>query len=322
MTLILFLIVVEICLIQYGIWDYKHNREGSTFIYGYSQNLNDGWADQKVKTLGPMWKQGRAWQRIGEMSIRSEWNIFGKSSTGISYTFADDEDDIQFHLAIYGLFAFWLSFNNLPFLHAAFREIRSNFGYETGIRFFDGAIWVDVLHNDMWGSGTMWNWMPRGINFWKGLSYKDYNNWHGFSFSIHYIDILLGSRKRNFENIGDPVELYAVIEPDTTLLGKSYKVIIQMQKEWWTRPRWFSTKPSIYGDVKCDPPISEPGKGESDWDLGDNDLMGGGFHGSDPQLVLENVIASVMKQREKYGLPDSIQLELGKEEKRSIEENW
>jgi len=316
MNYIFILIIVEIILILYGKWDYRKNRDRSTFMYWHSQNLSD-----KKKPL-PLWRDGRGWLRIGEMTIHPTWYILQKCTTGIGFSYAADDFDLQFHIGISPLFSFWLSFDRLPFLHPLLRPISANYGYDVEFRASDHALWFSIFYCDMWGTRSILNWMPKGISFWEGMTYKEYNWWHGFQFSIHYLDMLLGSKNYASENVGEPVELYVEIEPDTTLLGMSYKVVIQMNHRTWKRPRWPTIEHVISGEVECIPPIPEPGKGENSWDCEDDALFGGTFSGNNPEEIARAVVRSVMRQRKKYGLPDSIQLELGKEHPARIEETF
>lgn len=283
--------------------------EKESVFYWHWQNLNDG---ARSRSLEQLWRNGRAWFNFRKFgAIRIEWRIFGRSSTALSFSFAGEEDDLQFHVGFYRLFSIWLTFSDVPILRRLFEEIRSFHGYETGVRFFDYAVWLDLCMNDAWGSRQI-NWINRipGLGGWAGITYKDQNHWHGIQVNVHYLDILLGREQHSEQVIGEPVECRLELHPDTTWLGRVYKLNIQMKEHSWKRPRWFVTEKRVRADVQCNPPIPIPGKGESDWDLDDDALHGGTFNAISPEEAVQAVKRSVIETRAKYGLPDGIQLEL------------
>lgn len=276
-----------------------------SLFYWHWQNLNDG---ERSQSLERLWKNGRAWFSFARgLKARIEWSFFGGSSTALSFSFAGEEDDLQFHAAFFRLFSVWISFADVPFLSWLFKDIASFHGYETGVRFFDKAVWVDVCMNDQWGSRQI-KWINNipGFGGWAGMTYKEYNHWHGFQVNFHYLNFLLGSERHSERLIGEPVERMLELHPDTTWLGRSYSLSIQMQEHSWKRPRWFATSRRVRADVKCNPPIPIPGKGESEWDLDDDALHGGLFNALSPEEAVQAVKRSVIKTREKYGLPDGI----------------
>jgi hypothetical protein len=49
-----------------------------------------------------------------------------------------------------------------------------------------------------------------------------------------------------------------------------------------------------------------PGKGESDWDQGDDAIFGGWMNANTPEAAVRLLMARVKNTRERYGLPNSI----------------
>ena len=285
--------------------------EKESVFYWHWQNLNDG---ARSRSLEQLWRNGRAWFNFRKFgAIRIEWSIFGRSSTALSFSFAGEEDDLQFHVGFYRLFSIWLTFSDVPILRRLFKDIRSFHGYGTGVRFFDYAVWLDLCMNDAWGSRQI-NWINRfsGIGGWAGMTYKDHNHWHGIQVNIHYLDILLGREHHSERNINAPVECVLELHPDTTWLGRVYKLNIQMKEHSWKRPRWFVTEKRMRARVQCNPPIPIPGKGENAYDLEDDALHDGTFNAITPEEAVQAVKRSVIEEREKYGLPDEIEASLEK----------
>lgn len=284
--------------------------KANSLFYLHYQNLNDG---ERSGSLKRLWRQGRAWftfKPFGKMRI--EWSFFGRHiTTALWFSFAAEEEDLEFHAAFFRLFSIWLSFSDVPILHQLLNEVSSGYGYQTGVRFFNNAVWVDVCMNDQWGSRPIkWiNNLP-GFGGRAGMTYKDHNHWHGFQVNFHYLNFLLGSERHSERLIGEPVERMLELHPDTTWLGRSYSLTIQMKEHSWKRPRWFTTTRRIRADVKCNPPIPIPGKGESEWDLDDDALHGGLFTALSPEEAVQAVKRSVIETREKYGLPDEIETHL------------
>lgn len=214
----------------------------------HSQNLGN-------KGQSMFW-HGRCWWRILENSFRFEWRLFGTSSTKIGFDFAGDEDDFSFHIALWGLFSLFFTVEKSP-LRKLFKDIAQGFGYETSLGFYDGAIWVHVLHNELWGAQHIKEpkWMPRDISIWKAC-----DKGFGFYVSIHYVDMLLGRQVYHSELIGEKIELGIQIHPDTTFLGLDYKAAVQMTRDSWTRARWPFPVVMMRARVDCIPPIPFQGR--------------------------------------------------------------
>lgn len=182
------------------------------WFYWYWQNLTDG--------KKPLWRHGRAWWRFFHnwLELHLEWTIFDRSSTAASFDFAGDEDDFGIHLAIYGLFSIYLTVERFEPLRKLLRPISMGYGYETGVRWSDGSLWIHFAHNDMWGSGSVrWKWSPSWISIWKSLGYKEHPG-SGFYFSIHFDDALLGSNQHAEKDLWpEPIKAEIPIEPDNSL---------------------------------------------------------------------------------------------------------
>jgi hypothetical protein len=293
------LIMLFFALILDGINDYE--KRGERFIWGHLA---------KEKETSP-WRTGRYFSHVGQMNFNFEWSFLHRCSTSMSYVFGADDEDIQFHIAINGLFSLWFSIAYLPFLHSAFKTIRSNYGYETGFSFHGDALYIYFCYSDMWGCGRDLLDLEY-LSLYPGATYKDYNNWHGVYLCFSYVDMILGKMDYWQVPLSEPVKLFAKIEPDTTILGKTYEVSITMTTSYRKRKRWFATSWTV-GDASINPPIPIPGKGESEWDLEEDSFSAIHCTGNTPQLVLTGIEAYVAERRAKYGLPASIHQEMHNE---------
>lgn len=283
----------------------KKTHEEPHFFWHW-QNLGKGRRSKDTKGL---WRDGRAWWHFGNFGDRSiglEWHFFGATSTGADFHFAGEEFDFKFHASIKGLFAIWLTISHLPIFHKAFHDISESWGYQTGFSFHNSTLYVHFAHSDMWGSRTVdFKFLPNWVHVWEGMTYKNYNWWHGFYVSIDFADALLGREKHSCEDVGAPDLVNFFLFPDLDL-GKTYMIKVQMQRHFWKRPRWFRYE-QMRAYYECEPPIPMPGKGESDWDTDDDAIHSGYMKAASPEAAVRQLLYRVKKTRDKYGLPNSIQ---------------
>jgi hypothetical protein len=286
------------------------------YLHFTDQHVHFHWQNlSEKKPPAPLWRYGRCWwnlfpnnenkqTRYPSPTINPTWSILQRSSTAIGFDFASEEDDFTFHIAIDRLFSIWLTLAGMPFLHKLFKEIRQGFGYETSIKFYDSSIWIHVAYNELYGAHSLKG-TPDGINVWIGRDRKTKEGF-GFYVSVHYLDILLGRQKYSDVKIGSPVDVEVVLHPDTTMLGRKYIARVQMVDASWKRARWPWTRTIRRAEIECIPPIPEPGKGENSWDQDDDAVYSLTCAAANPSEGVEKLIASVQRERQKYGYPNEI----------------
>jgi hypothetical protein len=274
-------------------------------VYFHTQNLTK--EDGKKKSI--FW-HGRAWWRPTIWaSFHSEWKFGGHCNTAAGFTIADDDHDLQIHLAVNYLFAIWFDFS-LAMLHDLFHDLRQVFGYRTDICFHSESLWIHFAYSEGAGCRTYKNpwFVPGWISIWVGGDLGGGIS-TGFYLTIHYLDFILGKRIYSTELVGPLQEIQIPVAPDTTILGRFYYANCQMERATWRRARWFP-EVVMRATVDFNPPIPVAGKGESDWDIGDDAVHAGTYCASDVKEAIQVIAADIARSRSRHGLPDSIVREL------------
>lgn len=276
---------------------------------------------EMIENKGPLWywnfqglsrkegdrslfPHGRGWLffRSG-FHIGLEWSFKDTRSLGISFSFASEEDDLDFSIKIPYLFALYFSAEKVPGLHRLFYRIRRGFGYKSSIEIRSDSIWVHVLYNEPWGASRLFRWLPNWLSSWQAFG-KD--GGFGFYFCFHFWDMLFGRRQYSEELIGEPVILPVSIHPDS-FLGIEYQARVQMKRATWKRSRWPRAESILRAEIECLTPIPIPGKGESEWDQGDDATFEFITPARSPEEGVGSLIRSIHNRRREYGLPDSIE---------------
>ena len=273
----------------------------------HDQNLTDG--------KGPMWRQGRAWWQIETRDTehwrhgpgaRLEWSVGRDSYFFVDLTVLDDEgDDIQIGLGLPWLFRVWFTLTYLPLFNRIPYKWRRNFGYQTGLRIYSGAIWIQVLYAEMWGAASVWRRSPTWISVWKSVGYKEYRG-VGFYISFNFDRLIFGSYERSEENIGEPIIREIPIEPDNRL-GLRYAGTFQRQKE----VRWRGNFPgrkriAVYWQIEVEEPPLHAGKGENSYDQDDDGIISTSAFVETIEEAVADYQERVYRDREKYGMPSVI----------------
>ena len=147
---------------------------------------------------------------------------------------------------------------------------------EISLRFFDNAAWWLIWRND---------------DQWKR------NDWRHNSF--HWLDFLFGRNKYSeSERIsGD----YFLRMPEG-----AYPVKIELYTATWKRPRWPWLQQACRANIETEHGVPIPGKGENDWDCGDDALFGGTYLAETTEEALQKMQDSVIRDRLRYGGPEWI----------------
>lgn len=148
-------------------------------------------------------------------------------------------------------------------------------GRDIGFRIHDGALWLELWNDPMeWSS-------------------RDPKWWH---YTIHPMDLIFGRMKHSDGIVFDKQDVL-IPTPEG-----GYPATITMREEVWKRPRWFAKKlRRAHIEMKEGFAIPFPGKGESEWDCGED-----ATHSMCcvADSVLDGMIAmtrSVMQSRIRYG---------------------
>jgi hypothetical protein len=252
----------------------------------HSQNLTNG----KM----PMWKHGRGWLYLWSKTIGLEW-CFLQSSSNFSATITvggEESHQLQFHLELPYLFSVFLSFQK--FLHFRDWHYWGAFGRKTGIQYFANAFWFYLWHND---DETRFAMRPKihGIH----IHYEK----HGCMISFHLADFFFGLAQ--YTTIDLSTSQGMVILPEG-----AYPVNVRIFESTWKRPRWPRPVKMIRADVEAVDQQhgipSHAGKGENSWDLEDDALFSMTLPVSTPEEALKRVADSILRDRQKYGMPDLV----------------
>jgi hypothetical protein len=285
----------------------------------HSQNLNE-----RHGRYGSVVRHGRAWWTFGSRSIhpdgwlsfRLEWSFFRRNSWAIGIDLADyDEDAVGGNLALGPLLSVhwgigqptlrhWMeritsreakpreldqcAICRLPKAkcnpqgwpdHVAGHKFKprtywSTNGRTMGIRLFDSTCWLDFWNDPMeWNHDDPW---------W----------WH---ISIHPVDIIFGRTK--YEEKTLTTERVIVPMPEGP-----YPATVRIHEDAWRRPRWpWVWKRMVRSDIVPDEPIPFPGKGESEYDCGEDATHSSTSSGETALDAVLYLVESVMQRRIRYG---------------------
>jgi hypothetical protein len=278
----------------------------------HAQNLNEGKYGN-----GSMWRHGRCWiggRYPNETQLRIEWSFFKRSnSTGLELSLADyDEDAIGGHVSLWYVGALYWGFANgrlrrlmerwtsrdskpreldqcavcrlskalcdtsaqaMPHVFKP-RTYWSTNGRNIGARWFEGTLWIDI-----WSDPMEWR---RADPWW----------WH---ISIHPVDIIFGRTKHEEKTL----ETTRVIVP---MPEGGYPATVRIFESTWRRSRWpWAWRRMVRSDITPDTPIAFPGKGESEYDCGEDSTHSMTSAASTPLAAAMALSESVMSRRIRYG---------------------
>jgi len=241
------------------------------------QNLRE---DARGNPRGFSW-HGRAW--LGDLRervrLRVEW-VFGSSTCGAKLAFLNQGDTVSGHAALPPVALYWGV--ELPFRGAVHRfldslvnptDMSDKYGArEFSLQVHDWAIWWSV-----WTDPNGWS--------------SKRPRWRNGAF--HVLDALLGKAKHS------SVELkrVSVVVP---MPEGVYGGECALTEDTWQRPRWFA-KRLRRATVEMREPIPFPGKGENDWDCGEDALYGLTAPASTVAEAVAATAASALRSRERYG---------------------
>lgn len=241
--------------------------------------VNDN--DKPGGTTGHIAREGRFYLHIGgRQELHWSWNHW--ASFAHAYVELGGEDDLTIGIAAPPV-AYWFSVGRLPralmdALPWAWR--REGRGYHNprriGIGLHDAAIWWDI-----WADGHEWR-------------ASDPKWMHG---SWHPLDTFFGRHEHKERTIEER-------EVSIPMPERGYPAKVRMAVETWERPRWpFWPMRTEIVRAHIDVPegIGMPGKGENDYDIGDDATYGLTCEARTVEDGVGKLVASVLRDRQRRG---------------------
>lgn len=218
----------------------------------------------------PFWGWRAWWYRDQHCSksFAVEWYA-GRRSTGTHIGYARDgaEGEHTISVGVRWLCSLYVSWPARP------TDEWDRKGY--GVRIHHGAIWFEWANGDDWSSTQPW--------------------WQAFSFNP--ADFFLGRTE---------VEHTVLEEVESTMYLPEGAVPVKVKLGYsiWHRPRWpFVIGRSHTGTVTAIDPngIGVPGKGESAWDCGDNNIQSMGCMARTVEEAIGEATKAVLRTRKRHG---------------------
>lgn len=230
------------------------------------QNLTD---DQKIgHPTGSILRHGRAWLHIRDITLAWGW-MFGGWNFRIGTTVNQHDSDMVFHFALPGI---WL--------HCSFEGVfprrwkSHDLGRSCGVAIHGGALWIDL-----WTDNNGWSRdMP----------------WYAKCKNFDPADFFLGRRKYEERTLDGRNALISMPEAD-------YPVTIRLFEGIWKRPRWPWPLRIIRAEVKIEGGVPIPGKGESEWDCGEDAIFSSTFACGTFSEAVAQFTQGILSTRGKYG---------------------
>lgn len=251
---------------------WPEDAKGNRKVWFHSQNLNE---DRHGNPKGLPY-EGRCWVHSPLGTFQFSWHLWSTYNIAAFHVQADSEDGgISFHTKLIPVSLFL----NLP---VPSKRWKKKYGYRH-------TNFVDVsLSNDRDAKDVSLRWQFGGDTMsWSSKTPK----WKHGSFS--FTDFLLGKRKY-IE--GEP-EVRQVKIPMPEGL---YDATVEMRFDRWERPRWF---PLVLQRASIDIPIGipYPGKGENDYDCGEDGSYGLSCCARTPEEAIGKLVGDVLETRRKRG---------------------
>lgn len=264
------------------------------------QNLND---DRTRPRRGGGARHGRAWWHFGDAersrsgaTVGFEWSFFWRAGGGaIGLRFhRGDGVGFQLHFGFPWLFSLFLTVDGGWAQRLATRLLpnrtrdrhtgqwRTDYSdRDISLRFFDWAVWWHVWTDpDSWSSRT-----PK---------WRDGN--------FHPVEFIFGPTKVTDKEIAREQVMIPMPE-------RSYAATVVIEDRVWRRPRWpFAWHRHIGAKVDMQrDPVPHPGKGESEYDCGEDATYSSSFHvpaeryNDAVSYAIGEVVASSLDARRRYG---------------------
>lgn len=207
---------------------------------------------------------GRKWWRIKRREVRTEWYFAHKARSSLSayYRRGRRTEGREWHIAIPFLFSVFLSVNAWSIENKDDRELY--------FAFHDGIVWITVWeHPDNWSKGDR-------------------------RYVLNWRDWLLGKQVYTDDVVkeGDA----EVILPEGEYTAHYIESVSQ-----WSRARGRAVSERRYQLDFGSRPIPLPGKGDNEWDMGEDALYATMFPAESLREAVDSVIDDILQTRLKYG---------------------
>jgi hypothetical protein len=243
-------------------------------FYAHTSNENTF----KDKVIGSVLFDGRSWLHIGRRTLRAEWSLFHRCRSypalKVEFGGGDGDDGLMFHAAIPYLFSIFLSIDGV-FGRLFWKDVETR---ETGIAFHNGSLWF--------------------YPFAKTMSWSKRDSWWAKSHSFSPWEFICGRNKYSEETLKDwqPIEV--------TMPEGKYKGKLRLYMGVWKNR--FRTTRIARSEIDMEEGIPFPGKGESEWDCGENATYGQTCPARDEAEAIASLIESVLRSRHNYGCRNSM----------------
>lgn len=255
------------------------------------QNLND----RKDGGLGPIWRHGRVWFRLGGPKVQLYWSVGGRFCHLRLAIGGGDESGIVFSLGVPFVGLFGVHFEK--FLSDRWmpgRMVDSQVRPDTQFKMVEerqiGVTFSgQSLHLDLWYNPWKWH---KSDPWWWRISWAP-------------LDTFFGKTKYSTRELGTSDEAVHLPEAD-------YPVRVRLFYSTWKRPRWPKTQRLLRAEVEAISPIpSHAGKGENDWDMDDERLYSITLPAETKQEAIDKTAAAIQRDRQRYGAPQEQRAKVG-----------
>jgi hypothetical protein len=215
---------------------------------------------------------GQAWLHLKErLSFSTEWDLWSKFC-GLSFRLNQGEPELQIHAALPPV-ALWLTMET-PWVYKLGKLLK--LGYEN--REISLSLYEDTVRWTIWQDGHSWSsrtpWYRQG--------------------HINLPDFLFGSAK--FERRILQREEVVVPLPEA-----NYEAIVELNEATWKRPRWPFAKRRRGANVEIVKPLPTPGRGESDYDIGEDAIFSLSCRADTVAEAIGKAVTSALESRHRYG---------------------
>lgn len=256
-------------------------------IHLHWQNLNDNERGQPkgAPYSGRFWVKFRGERRQRPLGLEAEWNLKAKHHIvllGVEVSgHGGGDHDLSFSFSLKPV-SLHLAFENV--FPEKFRQWwKAKYRYaEREVRFglsedYDHVMGGLIARWELWANPMEW-------------SSKDPKWKHGH---IDFLDVLLGKPTRTERQV-------AKQQTKIPMPEGAYDAVVEVIDNVWARPRWPVSRSFKTSHIDVDIGIPHEGKGENDWDCGEDATFGLSCPASSVPEAVGKMVESVLRDRMKY----------------------
>lgn len=229
-------------------------------------------------------RKGRAWLFFGNNRANIEWALNPKR-LAIGADFADEacaDDNLLVYFSIPYLISLYFSVSRLPIvtkLPGVKWQSGDHYSGERSIEFYYNP------HNE---NHMHWR-------LWRNPHISNSRDWRDDGLFVD--DLIFGREKYTKE--GRETRSITIDMPEGT-----YEATAKLFTATWTRKRWRKPRTNNRVEIEIPKGIPHPGHGENSWDQDDDATYAITTNANTIEEAIENLKASVMRERLKYGGED------------------